>query len=327
MNARWHVYRGGEKRTPPDEIEQWLSLEGCPPWRRPFRAWDRREDRVEGKLRWDFDEKNDEGAERAKKRAVNYVSSSAETGDSPTELDQVNLALLLRRPLLVRGSPGIGKSSLAYNIAWCLGLGRPFRWEISSTSSLNDGLYTYDAVGHFHEGKEKDIQQYIRLGPLGTALVPARQPACLLVDELDKSSYDLPNDLLHAFEEGAFRIRELEKHELATVRTQDGRDVPVRGGVVRCHHHPVVVITSNDEREFPPAFKRRCVELTLQIPNLDQMRRIVEQWFDNDEGFDQVIDQLEGKPTDSLLQALFLTQRQNADLAAVKRGLLEGRNE
>ncbi|MCK6504937.1 MoxR family ATPase [Myxococcota bacterium] len=300
----WRIYPD----PPPDLEARWLDPEHCPPWRRPHLSWNDRTDGVPPVDR-PFNA-DDEGAHRDQERAKHYVSSGA------AEDDRVNLALLLRRPLLVRGPPGIGKSSLAYRVAQRLGLGRPFRWEIQSTTTLADGLYQYDAVAHFHQGKDAPIQEHLRLGPLGTTLCPTQRPACLLVDELDKASYDLPNDLLHAFEEGAFRIPELQRVEEARVQTLDGRAVTVRRGEIRCHHHPVVLITSNDEREFPPAFLRRCVELKLDLPDEQQIRSIASKWFGGAQGLDAVLARVGSAPTDRLLQALYLSQVHGVPLAA-----------
>ncbi len=122
------------------------------------------------------------------------------------EVELVNAALYLRRPLLVTGKPGTGKSTLAYSIAYELRLGPVLRWPITSRSVLQDGLYQYDAIGRLQEASLRrttatgdepftapDIGRYIRLGPLGTALLPQRRPRALLIDELDKSDIDLPN--------------------------------------------------------------------------------------------------------------------------------------
>jgi MoxR-like ATPase len=134
---------------------------------------------------------------------------------SEKENDFVNSALYLRLPLLVTGKPGTGKSSLAYAVAHELKLGRVLRWPITSRSTLQEGLYRYDAIGHIQEAnltrKMPDIGQFIRLGPLGTALLPSRYPHPLLIDEIDKSDIDLPNDLLNIFEEGEFEIPELAR--------------------------------------------------------------------------------------------------------------------
>jgi len=194
-------------------------------------------------------------------RGFNYVQTSID------ERDAVNIALMLRRPLLVKGDPGLGKSSLAYSIAYRLGLGAPLRWEINSRTTLQDGLYNYDAVGHLHSKEQDDarISHHITLGPLGTAMSPHARPRVLLIDELDKSSYDLPNDLLHILEEARFRIPELRKDLRATIGTEDGdHEVSAPKGVVETYHHPVVIITSNGDREFPKPFLRRCVEVMSQ---------------------------------------------------------------
>jgi MoxR-like ATPase len=306
MTEDWRVYPSGSQ-------ERWLAHENTPPWRRPRKEWNARPDRVTSKA-WSFDDDN-EGARRDKERAVHYVCSGDE------ENDRVNLALLLRRPLLVRGIPGIGKSTLAYHIAYRMGLGRPFRWEIRSSTTLQEGLYAYDAVGHFHKGVESPVQDHVRLGPLGTAMLPTERPSCLLVDELDKSSYDLPNDLLHVFEEGSFPVPELERVESAPVRTLDGREAVILNGEVRCHHHPVIIITTNEEREFSPAFLRRCVELTLDAPTAEQFAEIVRQWL-GDGDFESALKQLEGHPTDRRLQALFLNATHGAPMEEILKALV-----
>ena len=174
----------------------------------------------------------------------------------------VNAALYLRRPLLVTGKPGTGKSTLAYSIAAELMLGPVLHWPITSRSRLDDGLYRYDAIGRLQEStltgeRVLDVGRYLTLGALGTALLPQRRPRVLLIDELDKSDIDLPNDLLNVFEEGRFEIPELvrlpaDQRVVDSVMTADGTDrVTVQDGVVRCDEFPIVVITSNGEREFP----------------------------------------------------------------------------
>ncbi|WP_433477300.1 AAA family ATPase [Spirillospora sp. CA-142024] len=196
---------------------------------------------------------------------------------SDDAVQQVNAALYLRRPLLVTGVPGTGKSTLAYAVAHELGLGPVLHWPITSRTTLRDGLYQYDpltrlyAAGRDDAPREEDIGRYIRLGPLGTALLPYERPRVLLVDEIDKSDIDLPNDLLTIFEKGEYELPELSRRAdpSAEVMTADGPGsrVTVTAGTVRCRAFPLVVMTSNGEREFPPAFLRRCVTVELRQPS------------------------------------------------------------
>ncbi|QES47829.1 AAA family ATPase [Streptomyces venezuelae] len=204
------------------------------------------------------------------------------------EIHLVNMALLLRRPLLVTGPPGVGKSTLPYSIAGELGLGPVLRWSVTSRTTLQNGQYEYDAVGRLQDsgllgrGQETEppeIGHYLRLGPLGTALLPWRIPRVLLIDEIDKSDADFPNDLLHVFEEGEFTVRELARlrRPTATVMTADDEErVELTGGRVRCHEFPLVVMTSNGEREFPPAFLRRCIRLEIHRPDRHKLARLLD---------------------------------------------------
>ena len=213
---------------------------------------------------------------------------------SDHEKDMINAALYLRRPLFVTGKPGSGKSSLAYAVARELQLGQVLCWPITSRVTLHDGLYQYDAIGRLQDAslaekglaEKLDIGQYFRLGPLGTALLPATRPRVLLIDEIDKGDIDLPNDLLNIFEEGEFLIPELARMAHRSGQTQavavmpyDGRDdadrVLIYGGRVRCTTFPFIVLTSNGERQFPPAFLRRCLQLDVLYPDEEKLRSIV----------------------------------------------------
>lgn len=234
----------------------------------------------------------------------------------PREIDLVNAALYLRRPLLITGKPGVGKTSLTYAVAQDLGLGEVLRWSITTSTSLRDGLYRYDAIARLQDAslrqtedpgpgqagaqagaqvgvkppspKAPPIGRYLRLGPLGTAFAGSQpqRPRVLLIDEIDKSDIDLPNNLLHIFEEGEFSIPELERLPEQTVRIlpadapegaepESEHGVAVTRGRVRCAAFPLVIMTSNAEREFPPAFLRRCLKLDMALPGLDELRDIV----------------------------------------------------
>ncbi|MFF4801662.1 AAA family ATPase [Streptomyces sp. NPDC001351] len=220
-------------------------------------------------------------------------------------IDVVNAALILRRPLLVTGSPGIGKSSLAYLISRELGLGRVLEWNIVSRTTLRDGLYSHDAMGRAQaiagwranllpgvaavgrdgtggEQPPPALGDFITLGALGTALLPYDRPRVLLVDELDKSDIDLPNDLLHVLENGSYDVPELIRAaaDTARVHTADpGGLAEIWQGRVECREFPIVVITSNGEREFPAAFRRRCLPLEMRPPTREQLLGMVVSHF------------------------------------------------
>jgi len=175
-------------------------------------------------------------------------------------IDAVNCALALERPLLVKGEPGTGKTLLAQHVAE--GLGLPLdAWHIKSTSKAEDGLYVYDTVqrlndARFGDGDVKDIRSYIRLGPLGRVF-SATSRQVLLIDEIDKADLEFPNDILREIDEMRFSVLET-------------------GDEVVANERPMVIITSNNEKELPDAFLRRCVFHFIDFPDVEQMREIID---------------------------------------------------
>ncbi|WP_405885015.1 ATPase [Streptomyces sp. NBC_01136] len=206
----------------------------------------------------------------------------------PGLVKAVNAALLLRRPLLVTGAAGSGKSTVIEQVAVELKLGDVLRWHITSRSTLKEALYRYDALGRIHAQRlagpdgDDDIAPFLQLGPLGTALLPVEHPRALLIDEIDKSDLDLPSDLLDVLERGVFEIPELARYAQDVVEVREwggdaGRPAlsPVKNGFVRCKSFPFIVMTSNGERDFPAAFLRRCVRFTMPKPSLEELRKVV----------------------------------------------------
>jgi MoxR-like ATPase len=297
--TQWLIYRGVD--APHDGI---ADLPAPPPWRR-------------------FDGEIVRESESWENEAVGSRPGADDRAEAylPDDdvVEMVNAALYLRRPLLVTGKPGTGKSTLAYSVARELRLGPVLNWPVTSYSRLQEALYRYDAIGRLQEaslaGGESapDIGRYVRLGPVGTALVGGERPRVLLIDELDKADVDLPNDLLNIFEEGVFEITELarlpEEQQTAEVMTADpGGRVAVTRGVVSCRAFPFVVITSNGEREFPAPFLRRCLRLNIQPPDAEKLtaivarhlgrealaegERLIERFIENREYGDLATDQL-----------------------------------
>ena len=211
-------------------------------------------------------------------------------------LDAINAALYLRRPLLVTGAPGVGKTTLADKIAYELRIESTFSWRITSRTTLGDGLYSYDAISrlrdeHLNRSNQNpnatEIGKYLRLQGLGSAIASIGH-SLLLIDELDKCDIDLPGDLLHVLEENAFSISELERiaDYQSSVSISDANGVPVivTKGRVTGDGMPFIIMASNEEREFPPAFLRRCVRLKLDPPSFEELLQIARQYVDLKDG-------------------------------------------
>jgi len=175
----------------------------------------------------------------------------------------VNAAITLERPLLIKGEPGTGKTVLAHEIAGALGAPM-INWNIKSTTKAQQGLYEYDAVARLRdsqlgEGKVHDIAHYIKKGKLWEAFESKKRPI-LLIDEIDKADIEFPNDLLHELDQMSFHVYET-------------------GETIKAKQRPVIIITSNNEKDLPDAFLRRCFFHYIQFPDAETMSQIVNVHF------------------------------------------------
>ena len=192
-------------------------------------------------------------------------AGSADYVVTPELMHAVNVSIALGKPLLVKGEPGTGKTMLAESIASSLGK-ELLVWSVKSTTKAREGLYVYDTVqrlydSQFNEGNVADIGKYIRLGKLGEAFTADEQPV-LLIDEIDKADLEFPNDLLWELDRMEFYIHETKE-------------------TIRAKNRPIVIITSNAEKELPDPFLRRCVFHYIAFPDREQMKSIIDVHFED----------------------------------------------
>jgi len=280
------------------------------------------------------------------------VAETFDILDNEELLDAVNSAIYLRRPLLVTGEPGIGKSTLAKSIAKELTDSKPLHWQITSKSVVQDALYSYDAMSRLQdiqmkknyyelEQKEKadnidtNIGNYIKLGAIGEAFL-SKEPKVVLIDEIDKSDIDLPNDLLHIFEEQEFVIDEIKRNKEGGIKI-DGYTIP-DDGIVKCQEDfPIIVMTSNGEKDFPPAFLRRCISVDIKLPDdrakhIEALTKMVKSHFKDEDNseiqelIEQFVDLKEDGnilSNDQLLNAVFILLNGEQDRDTIAKTLFK----
>lgn len=196
-------------------------------------------------------------------KKMNAFQGSSKYVATKELMNAVNVSIALEKPLLIKGEPGTGKTMLAEAIADALDM-ELIIWGIKSTTKAQEGLYVYDTVqrlydSQFGEGDVADIKQYIKLGKLGEAFTSEKQ-VVLLIDEIDKADLEFPNDLLWELDKMEFYINETKE----TIKTK---------------HRPIVIITSNAEKELPDAFLRRCIFHYIEFPDQEKMEDIVRVHF------------------------------------------------
>ncbi len=295
----WKIFKGnGKQRT--FDVEEFEEAYPPPAWRK----------------------------KRALKKDEEYPYQATED-----EIEIVNASIYLRRPILITGDPGVGKSTLAYAIACELGLSDVLHWHINSKSTIENGLYHYDAIARLQDTQNKDpqakqIEKYVKLNPLGIAFSSSKKRV-LLIDEIDKSDIDLPNNLLQLFEDNYFEIDILKRMgKDIDLGSEDDEIKPV-DGKIESRYFPIVIMTSNNERDFPPAFMRRCLHHHIEAPDKDRLLEIVDKHLKDDvkniDNIEKIVENfIESRDknylaTDQLLNALHLRLNKDIDQDAFEK--------